>query len=250
MCTVAVDHFLGYHLGMHPGLADLPRTIAAIAAGIPDAVTMNKGVALRCWGPFAGRIPLIIQSLAARPDDTADELIATPEDAIRIGADAIAICSFVRGASEAVHVRRVADLVRQAEMWDLPVILHTYPRRFGPEGVEISFDPDDVAWAVRCGIEVGVDVIKAPYCGDVASYSQIIASCPVPLVAAGGPQTGTLEAALEMASDVIRSGARGMTIGRNIWGVREITGAVEAFKAVIHDGASASEALKRAAHSN
>ena len=246
LCSVAVDHFLGYHLEMHPGLANLPKTIAAIVAGKPDAITMNKGVALGCWAPYAGRIPLIIQSLAARPDDTADEFLAVPEDAVRMGADAFATCNFVRGATEAAHIRRVADFVRQAEVWDIPVILHTYPRKFGPHQVDISYEPEDIAWAVRCGIEVGVDVIKVPYCGDVASYAQIVDTCPVPVVAAGGPKTSSLEEALAMATDVVRSGARGMTIGRNIWGCSEITGAVVAFKAVIHDNAGVHEALERA----
>jgi class I fructose-bisphosphate aldolase len=246
LCSVAVDHFLGYHYNMPPGLANLPAAIAAIVDGEPDAITMTKGAALACWPPHAGRIPLIIQSLAARPDDTADELLAVPEDAVRMGADAFATCAFVRGATEAAHLRRVADCVRQAQVWDMPVILHIYPRRFSEAAVDISFTPEDIAWAVRCGIEVGVDIIKVPYCGDIASYSQIIDSCPIPVVAAGGPKASTLEAALTMAGEVIASGARGMTIGRNIWGFPEITRAVEAFKAVIHDNRSVEQALASA----
>jgi len=246
LCSVAVDHFLGYHLGMHPGLANLPVTIAAVVAGAPDAITMNKGVALSCWTPYAGRIPLIIQSIAARPDDTADESLAVPEDAVRLGADAFATCAFVRGTTEAAHIRRVADSVRQAEAFDMPVILHTYPRKFGPDGVDISFSPDDIAWAVRCGIEAGADVIKVPYCGDIESYAGIVRSCPVPVVAAGGPKADTLRDALEMAHCVVRSGARGMTVGRNIWGFPQVTQAVLAFKAVVHDAMTAEEAMKRA----
>jgi len=245
LCSVAVDHFLGYHTGMPPGLANLPETIAAIVAGKPDAITMNKGVALGCWGRYAGSIPLIVQSTIARPDDTADESIAVPEDAVRMGAEAFATCCFVRGATEGAHIRRVADFVRQAEVWDMPVILHTYPRKFGPDRVDVSYSPEDIAWAVRCGIEAGVDVIKTPYCGELASYRQIIASCPVPVVAAGGPKAATLDQALTMAAEVIRSGARGMTVGRNIWGVPEITKAVQAFKAVIHDEADPQEAQRQ-----
>ena len=66
------------------------------------------------------------------------------------------------------------------------------------------------------------------------------------LVAAGGPQTGTLHAALQMMEQVVQSGARGATIGRNIWGLQQITAAVQAFKAVIHDGKTADEALQQA----
>ena len=87
-------------------------------------------------------------------------------------------------------------------------------------------------------------MVKVPYCGDVDSYAQIVAESPVPLVAAGGPKQESLEAALAMMADVVRSGARGATIGRNVWGFPQITEAVRAFKAVIHAGKSAQEALQ------
>ena len=137
----------------------------------------------------------------------------------------------------------MADCVRQAAAFEMPVICHIYPR--DPSG-KISFTPEDIAWAVRCAVEVGVDVVKTPYCGDVQAYAQIVADCPVPLVAAGGPQADTLRAALEMVAQVVRSGARGATIGRNIWGFEQIAAAVQAFKAVIHDGKSPDEALQQA----
>ena len=85
---------------------------------------------------------------------------------------------------------------------------------------------------------------KTPYCGDVTAHAQIVAECPVPLVAAGGPRAETLEAALALLAQVIQSGARGATIGRNVWGFERITAAVTAFKAVIHDGQSPEEALR------
>ena len=99
---------------------------------------------------------------------------------------------------------------------------------------------------MRCAVEVGSDVVKTPYCGDITAYSQIITDCPVPLVAAGGPRADTLEAALGMVSEVVKSGARGATIGRNIWGFENITMAVNAFKYVIHDGKTPQEALSLA----
>ncbi len=38
------------------------------------------------------------------------------------------------------------------------------------------------------------------------------------VVAAGGPKADTLPAALAMIAEVVQSGARGATIGRNVWG--------------------------------
>jgi class I fructose-bisphosphate aldolase len=239
LCSVAVDHFIGYGHGLPDGLRRIQPTLAAIVAGRPDAVTMHKGIAASAWLPYAGRIPMILQSTTARPDETAREQMATPEDAVRLGADGFAVAAFVRGATEAEHLRIVADCVREAARFEMPVICHIYPR---DKESRISFVPEDIAWAVRCALEVGVDVVKTPYCGDVRAYAQIVADCPVPVVAAGGPKADTLPAALRMIAEVVQSGARGATIGRNVWGFTQITAAVEAFKAVIHDGKSAEEA--------
>jgi class I fructose-bisphosphate aldolase len=242
LCSVAVDHFIGYGHGLPEGLRRIQSTLAAVAAAQPDAVTMHKGMAAAAWPPYAGQIPWILQSTAARPDDRAREQVATPEEAVRLGADAFAIAAFVRGATEGAYLRVLAHNVREAIRFDIPVICHIYPR--DPNTLQIVFAPDEIAWAVRCALEVGVDVIKVPYCGDAQAYGQIVAECPVPVVAAGGPQTQTLRAALEMMVGVVQSGARGATIGRNIWGCDQITRAVRAFKAVIHDGLSAADALR------
>ena len=241
LCSVAVDHFIGYGGGMPEGLRHIRATLAAIVAERPDAVTMHKGIAASAWAPYAGQVPMILQSTVARPDDTARQQIADPEDAVRLGADGFAVAAFVRGATEADYLRTVADCVRQAARFEMPVICHIYPR---DSSGKISYLPEDIAWAVRCAVEVGVDVVKTPYCGDLGAYTQILADCPLPLVAAGGPQADTLRAALEMLTQVMRSGARGATIGRNIWGTPRIAAAIRAFKAVIHDGRSADDALK------
>ncbi len=244
LCSVAVDHLLGYSHGMPPGLLHIKSTLAAVMAARPDAVTMHKGIAASAWPPYAGAVPLIVQSTMARPDDTARQQAATPEDAVRLGADAFAVAAFVRGSTEADYLRVVADCVREASRFEIPVICHIYPRN--PSTGEILFTPNEIAWAARCAVEMGADVVKVPYCGQIEAYAQIVADSPVPVVAAGGPQCKTLKQALTMMSEVVRSGARGATIGRNIWGFAQIGAAVEAFKAVIHDGKTADEALEAA----
>jgi class I fructose-bisphosphate aldolase len=47
-------------------------------------------------------------------------------------------------------------------------------------------------------------------------------------------------------AQVVESGAKGATIGRNIWNCENIEAAVHAFKAVIHDGKTPNDALRRA----
>ena len=231
LCSVAIDHYIGYQAGIPAGLQNLRATLAAVMDGPPDAVTMHKGTAAALWGPYAGLVPLIVQSSFVRTDDTAIEQFVTVEEALRLGADAIAVVIFVRGDSEVKYLRILSDTVEAGARHELPVICHVYPR--GPDN-EIVYNPEDIAWGVRCAAEVGADVVKTPWCGDLAAHRQIVERCPVPLVAAGGPQTDTLDDALAMFRDLLQAGVRGGVIGRNIWGHEDVTGTLRAFRRVIH----------------
>src|ERR1017187_6058178 len=91
ICSVAVDHFVGYAEKLPPGLTDLPKTIAAVVRGRPDAITMQKGTAWTCWPAHAGKIPLIMQAGCFTPDERINEILTDPEECLRAGADAIAI---------------------------------------------------------------------------------------------------------------------------------------------------------------
>jgi class I fructose-bisphosphate aldolase len=241
LCSIAVDHLLIYNIGMPPGLRRVKATIAAVVDAQPDAVTIHKGIASSVWKDHAGKLPLILQSSGVRPDDTAMEQFSTVEDAVRLGADAMAVVAFVHGKTEAHYLRVVSDCVRDAVPYDMPIISHVYPR---DENLNIIFNPEDIAWAVRCMVEVGADIVKVPYCGDKDAHAQIVAECPVPVVAAGGPKTSTMLEALQIMADAVSVGVRGGTIGRNVWGNDDVTGAVRAYKAVIHEGKAPEEALQ------
>ncbi len=235
LCSVAIDHFIGYEKGLPCGLTHLGRTLEQIMAGAPDAVTMSKGVAKSLWGPYAGCVPLIISAVQFRVDDSYLECVATPEEVLCLGGDAIAIAIGVRGPREGSYIKLLSDAVEQASRISLPVMAHIYPRDYTGSTPCIVHDPENIMWAVRCGIESGADVIKVPYTGDVASFRDIVASSPVPVVAAGGPKAQSLEEAIAMMRQVVEAGARGATIGRNIWGWPNITQNLLAFKAAIHD---------------
>src|SRR5438034_272388 len=119
---------------------------------------------------------------------------------LRLGADAIAVAIGVRGPNEGKFLRILAEMVEEADRIGLPVISHIYPRDFS-KGAAIVFDHDNILWAVRCGIECGADVIKVPFTGDIESFREIVSTSPVPVVAAGGPRSETLDEALEMRSE-------------------------------------------------
>jgi len=107
----------------------------------------------------------------------------------------------------------------------------------------IRFVPEEIAWAVRCGVETGVDVIKVGHSGELAAFAEIVASAPVPVVVAGGPRTETIREGLTFTADALRAGAVGAVVGRNIWGVEDMESVAAAYRAVIHDSANPEQAL-------
>ncbi|MBL8130626.1 MAG: aldolase [Anaerolineae bacterium] len=241
LCSIAIDHFIGYNVGLPPGLRHTGKTLDAIMSAQPDAVTMHKGIASSLWGRYAGQAALIVQTSAVRADDSAMVELVTVEEAIRLGADALAVAAFLRGSAEAHYIKVVADFVREGAKWELPIICHVYPR---DAQNNVVYHPEDIAWVVHCMVEAGVDIVKVPYCGDPAAHAQIVADCPVPMVAAGGPKQPTLRDALNVLAEAVSVGVRGGTVGRNVWGSADIPAAVRAYKAVIHDGVSADEAVR------
>jgi len=244
LLSVAVDHFVGYPQTMTEGLRNLPGTLAEVVAAKPDAVTMFSGAASNCWHPYAGEVALIVQLGCSTADDRVAEILGSVKGAGRLGADAVAMGINVRGSREGYYLRALSNTVEEAEPLGLPVIAHIYPRVFDGAPL-IAADAENIAWAVRCGIECGADVIKVAYPGDPLAFRQIIDCSPVPIVAAGGPRTTTFEEALLQADAAISAGASGVTVGRNVWSRdRNTAAAIAAYKLVVHDRAHPHEAIE------
>lgn len=232
--TVAVDHMINYPLGFPKGLLHMEITLAKIIEGGADALTMNKGIALRYMRPYAGRVPLIIQSMALRPGEMDFADTATVEEVVGMGADAIAVAMFVYCEAEMKYLRHLADVVRLAAPYGLPVIPHIYPLASGDERHTALHDPEHIFYAARVGLEMGADIIKVPYTGDVASFRDIVNTFAVPIVAAGGPRCAALEEAEKMAREIGQAGAAGATMGRNVWEFEDIPQAIQRLKEAIN----------------
>lgn len=228
--SVAVDHLINYPTGLPGGLREMGKTIEAIIGARPSAITMNKGVAKRFMPPFAGQVPLIIQSMALRPGEPDYAQTATVEEVVAMGADAIAVAMFVHCEMEIQYVEHLSAVVREAEQFGLPVIPHIYPLSSGDERRTVTHDAESIFYAVRMGLEMGADAIKVPFTGDVASFRDIVSVTPAPVVTAGGPTCKTIDDAVRMVVEVVASGAAGSTVGRNVWGFSDAAAAVQRLK--------------------
>jgi DhnA family fructose-bisphosphate aldolase class Ia len=116
-----------------------------------------------------------------------------------------------------------------------------YPR--GPK-IQNEHALDVVAHAARLGAELGADIIKTNYTGDVESFKVVVESCMVPVVIAGGPKAKTNLDILKITSEAIKAGGAGLSIGRNVFQCENPASIVKALSAIVHKGSSVEAASK------
>jgi fructose-bisphosphate aldolase/2-amino-3,7-dideoxy-D-threo-hept-6-ulosonate synthase len=116
-----------------------------------------------------------------------------------------------------------------------------YPRG---ENIKNSYAPEIVGHVTRIGAEAGADIVKSVYTGDLDSFKSVVKCCPVPVVIAGGPKSKTVADVLEMCSNAIKAGAKGVTFGRNIFQHDDPSFLVKALSEIIVDEKNFDEVLK------
>ena len=88
--------------------------------------------------------------------------------------------------------------------------------------------------------ELGAQYVKTYYVE--AGFETVTASCPVPIVMAGGKKLPELEA-LTMAYNAVEQGAAGVDMGRNIFQSEAPAAMIQAVRAVVHDRTKPKDAL-------
>jgi class I fructose-bisphosphate aldolase len=240
--TVAIDHAPSY--GVLDGLEKAEAVIEKVAGSGPDAVLLMKGTAERCFQPYAGRISLILKCSSLSPfHPEHDVWVSHVEDALRLGADAVAMALTVGSVEQPYLLANLAALVREAEPVGMPVIVHAYPNgELVPP--DERYSAHQVKYAARLGMELGVDIIKTFYTGSAETFAQVVeTTAPALVVAAGGPRLETDADVLRMAYDVVQAGAAGITFGRNIWQSENTARMICALRHIVHEDGTADEAL-------
>jgi fructose-bisphosphate aldolase, class I len=240
--TVAVDHAPSY--GVLPGIERIQAVVDRVAGAGPDAMVMMKGIAQQCFGPYAGRVALIMKCSTLSPYHPQHDIwVSSVEDAVRLGADAIAMALTVGSAQQAQLIANLGALVREAERASMPVIVHSYPNGELVPPDEV-FTVSRVGYASRLVMELGVDIVKTFYTGSAESFAQVVEmAAPASVVAAGGPRLETDADVLQMAFNVVEAGAAGITFGRNIWQCPDPAGIIGALKHILHGNGAVDEAL-------
>ncbi len=239
---VPMDH--GVTSGPIYGLTDMKQAVNAIAEGGANAVLLHKGIVIaghRGYGKDIGLVIHLSASTSLGPDPLAKVMVATVEEAIRLGADAVSMHVNVGADSEPEMLEELGETAMICEEWSMPLLAMMYPRG---KKVKNEHDPEMVMHVARVGAELGADIIKTNYTGDPDTFKDVIQSCPVPVIIAGGPKANTDAEVLKMVEDAISAGASGVSIGRNVFQHENPTKMTIAISKIVHEGITAAEAME------
>lgn len=231
---LAVDH--GYFQGPTTGLERIDVTILPLlkhcdtlmlTRGILRSIvppSFDKGIVLRASGG-----PSILNELSN------EQIAIDIDEAIRLNVSAMAVQVFIGGQFETQSVHNMTRLVDLGNRYGIPVLGVT------AVGKEMSRDAKYMRLASRIIAELGVSYVKTYYVPE--DFDTVVASCPVPIVIAGGKKLPELEA-LTMAYNAVQDGAAGVDMGRNIFQSDAPVAMIKAIRKVVHEGTKPKDAYE------
>jgi fructose-bisphosphate aldolase/2-amino-3,7-dideoxy-D-threo-hept-6-ulosonate synthase len=239
---VPMDH--GLTVGTIKGLEDLADIVDKVAIGGANAVLMHSGMVRaghRQYGQDIGLIIHLSGATSLTPDPDRKVLVCSVERALKMGADGVSIHINIGADEEPEMLQDAHNVVESSREWGLPLIAMMYPR-----GKKIKDEnaPEVVNIAVRAGAELGADIVKTNYTGDIDSFKYIVKSVHIPVIIAGGPKTDTIQDLLQLVYDSIQAGGKGVAFGRNVFQAEDPTKIVKALSKIVHHNYTVEEVLK------
>jgi len=222
---LAIDH--GYFQGPTTGLERVDLDIVPLVPRA-DALMCTRGI-LRSTIPAADPRSVVLRASGGPSilKELSDERIAIDiEDAVRLDVAALAVQVFIGGQHETRTVQNMTRLVDAGLRYGIPVM------GVVAVGKDMARDARYFRLACRICAELGAQFVKVYYVEE--GFQTITASCPVPIVMAGGKKQPEIDA-LTMAYRAVQEGAAGVDMGRNIFQSKAPAAMLEAVRCVVHE---------------
>ena len=231
---LAVDH--GYFQGPTTGLERIDINILPLLP-YADTLMLTRGI-LRSIVPPSSTIPIVVRASggASILKELSNEGIAVDiEDSIRLNVCAMAVQVFIGGEYEKESILNMTKMVDIGTRYGIPTLAVT------AVGKDMARDARYFRLATRICAELGAHYVKTYYIDD--GFDTVTASCPVPIVMAGGKKIPEIDA-LTMAYNAIQQGASGVDMGRNIFQSEDPIAMIQAVGTVVHEGKTPQEAFE------
>ena len=230
---LAFDH--GFIMGPTSGVERIDLTIAPLME-YADCLMCSRGI-LQSSVPANINKPICLRSDAGTTilTELNDNVVIDIEDAIRLNVSAMAVMLAI-GDPE-MEAKTIANLYRAVDSgsrYGIPVMGVT------AVGKDMARDARYFGLASRVCAENGANIVKTYYCD---GFEKVVASCPVPIVIAGGKKLPEKEA-LELCYKAINDGAAGVDMGRNVFQSEDPVAMIQAVHALVHENLSVDQAFQ------
>ena len=231
---LAIDH--GYFQGPTTGLERIDLNIMPLVPHA-DTLMLTRGILRSIVPPSTPQsIVLRVSGGTSILSELSNEQIAVDiEESIRLNVCAMAVQVFIGGEFEKESIINMTKMVDIGTRYGIPTLAVT------AVGKDMARDARYFRLATRICAELGAHYIKTYYIDD--GFETVAASCPVPIVMAGGKKIPEPDA-LTMAYNAVQQGASGVDMGRNIFQSEDPIAMIQAVKAVVHDDESPDKAFE------
>ncbi len=244
----AMDHGMEHGPDEFPEEHLNPKVIISkvVSAGV-DAIMVNPGIARLTYEEWGNKTALIVKvtgKTVLRPKE--DQFLQSPtgivEEAIALGADAVAATIYWGTPYEDVMMERFVEIANACSIYGMPILQLAYPR--GPT-IQNRYDVKIVKYGARAAAEIGADLIKTYWTGSKETFSQVVkAASGIPVLLSGGARTPKPIDFLKIVEQVLEAGGSGVVVGRNVFQLKNPEAMVRALIRLVHKGESPEEAAR------
>ncbi|MBB4824761.1 DhnA family fructose-bisphosphate aldolase class Ia [Sporosarcina luteola] len=237
-----VDH--GTTLGPFGKLTDIPALVCMAEENQFQSIVAHKGTIQ--WAIDNGEETRSMNYLLHLSASTQfilngefKQLVSTIEHGLRIGVAGISVHVNLGVREEPAMLKDFGLICDEAYKWGLPVLamMNVFGERTEDPGKNF------IAHAVRVAGELGADIVKVKYAGTKEQMKEAIEAFPIPVLLSGGEKSSDLMGMFNQIYDSLYAGARGISIGRNIFEDKYPVAMSKALSSLVHDFVTPQKAM-------
>jgi len=251
---IPIDH--GIVMGNPEGLEDPVKVLEKLVELKIDGVLIGVGLTKITSHLFKGKdapariLTVDFPMMSTIPGEIGDiidyEITSSVEFALKWDFNAIKVL-FPWGLEKDVQmkvVKTTAYFAQECDKWGMPLMVE--PVLMGNMiPVEKKKDPSMIEHASRIALELGADILKVPYTGEIERFSEFVKRIHLPVVILGGPKMDSVSDILRVAKESMLAGAKGTVFGRNVWQNPNMEKLIKALEDIVHRDEEVERTMKK-----
>ncbi|MCW8126110.1 class I fructose-bisphosphate aldolase [Microbulbifer halophilus] len=240
--VIPLDH--GLTMGPIPGISQPEEILRWLSPEVVTGVVLHKGFAERLGGVSGcGLVVHLNGALSSDEQPDVKQLVTSVEAAVRLGADAVSLQTNFSPATASHNLCLTGRIVDEAHAWGLPVLNMVYDKAPSDHGALAR-----MRHFMRAAMELGVDALKVAAPPSLEQMPELLdgVQSHTPVLFAGGALADE-RALTDLAGAVVRHGAGGICVGRNVFQRSNPPSTLHRLLGVFRSGAPVDFSVRRTA---